>query len=420
MPPAREKLESVLERSRSADWVRRLPPAWLALVAVGVIGAIGVFWYFAGSGNKEVEYATKPVVYGSVLVKVRATGTIQPTDKVEISSELSGILREVLVDFNDIVNKGQVLAKLDTETLEAQRDSARAALAVKQARVREVNATVAESSAAFGRAKTLHDRQFLSDQGLEQVRATHARARASLGSAQADMRASEGELKVRQTSIGKATIRSPIDGIVLARNVEAGQTVASSLQAPVLFTLAQDLKRMQLEVDIDEADVSLVNADNTATFWVEGLPERTFPAKVTAIHFSPETVAGVVTYKAVLAIDNSELLLRPGMTATADINVHEVKDALLIPNAALRFTPQRGNAREERSWLQRLMPRSPGRRTSQPRKSPGTGKSVWVLVGEAVEQRSVVTGASDGVNTSVAGGQLKAGEMVIVDSTASG
>ena len=380
--------------------------------------AMALVWYFAVPSTKVLQYVTKPVTRGDLVVTVRATGTIQPTDQVEISSELSGTMREVLVDFNDTVKRGQVLARLDTEALDAQLASARASLAAKQARVREVNATVSESRSALGRAQSLFARQFLSQQGLEQARAAHDRAVATLGSAQADMAVTAGELKVRQTNMSKATIRSPIDGIVLARNVEPGQTVASSLQAPVLFTLAQDLKRMQLEVDIDEADVSLVRDDNKATFWVEGIAARTFPAKITAIHYSPETVAGVVTYKTILSIENSELLLRPGMTATADIRVLEFVDALLVPNAALRFSPRSGQAAPQQSWLQRLMPRAPGRRSAQRTKSPGDGKSVWVLVGEAAEERSVTTGASDGNNTTVTSEDLKVGDLVIVDSNA--
>jgi HlyD family secretion protein len=266
----------------------------------------------------------------------------------------------------------------------------------------------------------LRQRQFLSEQGLEQARAAYDRAVASLGSARADVQTARADLKAKQTNLSKATIRSPISGIVLDRNVEPGQTVASSLQAPVLFKLAQDLKRMQLEVDIDEADVSQVHEGDKATFWVEGFPDKTFPAQISAVRYSSETVEGVVTYKAILTIDNSELLLRPGMTATADIRVEEVRDALLVPNAALRFEPPQQMSGDNRSWLQRLMPRGPGRRTSQPSKSPGTGKSVWVLVNRQTVERSIKTGLTDGTNTVVVGGDLKAGEAVVVDADTGG
>lgn len=400
--------------------MRLLPPNWV-LIAVAVAAAVALIaWSFLGSATTEFKYVTQTAKRGDVTVTVRATGTIEPTDQVDISSELSGTVRSVHVDYNDTVKKGQVLAELDTETLDAQIASSRATLSARQARVREIEATVAETKAAYNRAATLRQKQFLSAQGLEQARATYDRALASLGSAKADVQTARADLKTKQTNLGKATIRSPIGGIVLDRNVEPGQTVASSLQAPVLFKLAQDLKRMQLEVDIDEADVSQVQKGDSATFWVEGFPEKTFPAQITAVRYSSETVAGVVTYKAILTIDNSELLLRPGMTATADIRVEEVKDALLVPNAALRFELPAATTGDNRSWLQRLMPRGPGRRTSQPSKSPGTGKSVWILVNNQAVERSIKTGVSDGTNTVVTDGELKAGDNVVVDADTGG
>lgn len=416
MQQDRGTLRTVLARERATDWMRLLPPSWVVIAAAVAAAVMLIAWFFLGSATTEIKYVTQTVKHGDVTVTVRATGTIEPTDQVDISSELSGTVRSVHVDYNDTVKKGQVLAELDTETLDAQIASSRATLAARQARVMEIEATVAETKAACDRAATLRQKKFLSAQGLEQARATYDRALASLGSAKADVQTARADLKTKQTNLGKATIRSPIGGIVLDRNVEPGQTVAASLQAPVLFKLAQDLKRMQLEVDIDEADVSQVQRGDSATFWVEGFPEKTFPAQITVVRYSSETVAGVMTYKAILAIDNSELLLRPGMTATADIRVEEVKDELLVPNAALRFELPAATAGDNRSWLQRLMPRPPGRRPSQPSKSPGTGKSVWVLVNSQAVERSIKIGVSDGTNTVVTEGELKTGENVVVDA----
>lgn len=417
MQQQRTDLKSVLAANRSADWMRLLPPAWVMLTAAGIVLLAIVYWYFFAQTTAQTTYTTQPVTRGDVVVTVRATGTIEPVDQVEISSELSGTMRYVDVDFNDVVKKGQVLARLDTDALDAQIASATATLAAREARVREARATVAETRAAYGRAKVLREKQFLSAAGLEQARAAYERAAASLGSAEADVRTARADLKVKETNLGKANIRSPIAGVVLDRNVEPGQTVASSLQAPVLFKIAQDLKRMQLEVDIDEADVAAVTKGDQATFWVEGLPERTFPAQISEVHYASKTVEGVVTYKAILSIDNSELLLRPGMTATADIRVEEVKDAELIPNAALRFEPTAQTNGTSRSWLQRLMPRGPGSgRRPEAAKSPGTGKSVWVLVNKQPVERPVTTGLSDGTNTVVNGGGIKAGDQVIVDA----
>jgi HlyD family secretion protein len=410
----RKDLQTVLAQNRAADWARFLPPTWVLVTAAVLLVAGGAYWYLFAKASAEIKYSTQPVIRGDVVVTVRATGTIAPVDEVDVSSELSGMMRSVEVDFNDVVKKGQILARLDTDALDAQIAASRATLAAREARVREVSATVAETQAAYNRAETLRQKQFLSAAGLDQARAAYARAVASLASAKADVQTARADLKVKETNLGKANIRSPINGVVLDRNVEPGQTVASSFQAPVLFKIAQDLKRMQLEVDIDEADVAQVQKDDRATFWVEGLPDKTFPAQIADVHYSSKTVEGVVTYKAILSIDNSELLLRPGMTATADIRVDEVKDAELVPNTALRFSPQQ-DAADTRSWLQRLMPRGPGRRP-QPSKSPGTGKSVWVLVDKQAVERQLTTGLSDGNNTVVKGGEVKLGDLVIVDA----
>ena len=416
MQQLRKDLRTILAQNRATDWARFLPPTWV-LVSGAVLLVVAVaYWYFFAKASAEIKYMTQPVTRGDVVVTVRATGTIEPVDQVDVSSELSGTMRHVDVDFNDVVKKGQVLARLDTDAIEAQIASSRATLAAREARVKEVGATLAETQASYNRAKMLQQRQFLSAAGLDQARATYERSVASLASAKADVQTARADLQVKETNLGKANIRSPINGVVLDRNVEPGQTVASSFQAPVLFKIAQDLKRMQLEVDIDEADVAQVQKGDRATFWVEGLPDKIFPAQISDVHYSSKTVEGVVTYKAILSIDNSELLLRPGMTATADIRVEEVKDAELVPNAALRFTPPRQTNGDGRSWLQRLMPRGPGRPPSQASKSPGTGKSVWVLVNKQAVERPITTGLSDGTNTVVNGGEIKNGDLVIVDA----
>jgi HlyD family secretion protein len=204
---------------------------------------------------------------------------------------------------------------------------------------------------------------------------------------------------------------------VLTRNVDPGQTVASSLQAPVLFSIAEDLKQMELRVDVDEADVGKVAAGQGATFTVDAFPNRKFPATIRELRFASETIQGVVTYKAVLNIDNSELLLRPGMTATAEINVIEVKDALLVPNAALRYAPPVGDKATNRSLLSQLLPGRPRFRSATPRQGAGQNGTVWILQdGEPVAVK-VVIGVSDGKNTEIKSGDLKAGQALIVDQT---
>ncbi|MCR4281601.1 MAG: efflux RND transporter periplasmic adaptor subunit, partial [Bauldia sp.] len=237
--------------------------------------------------------------------------------------------------------------------------------------------------------------------------------------AKAKLETAKANFSISQADRAKAEILSPIDGVVLARNVEVGQTVASSLQAPVLFTLAEDLAKMQLEVNIDEADVGSVVEGDSASFSVEAHQDRTFPAKIAQIRYSPATVEGVVAYKAILTVDNSELLLRPGMTATADITVQEIRDSLVVPNAALRYAPpatqtSRGGGA---GLLGFLMPRPPS--VQQPVQTTGGRSTVWVLRDGAPVAVSVKTGLSDGSHTAVTEGELTTDDKVIVGSKTS-
>ena len=264
---------------------------------------------------------------------------MQPTNQVQISSELSGTVATVNADFNDHVTKGQQLASLVTDNLQAAVALSAATLTARQADVRQAQATVDETAAAYARAQPLADKGLTSVGTAEAAKAAAARATAALASANANLQIAQANASIAQSDLGKANIVSPVDGIVLSRAVEVGQTVAASLQAPILFTLAEDLTKMQLQVDIDEADVGKVAEGNAATFTVEAYAGRTFPAIIEQVRYSPATVEGVVTYKAILTVDNSDLVLRPGMTATAEITVEEVKDTLLVPNAALRYAP---------------------------------------------------------------------------------
>ncbi len=389
----------------------------LAIAAgVGLALLVGIGWMFSGSGAK-VRYTTTPVTRGSLVVVVTATGSVQPTNKVDVSSELSGTIRRVLVDYNSPVKAGQPLAELDTDKLDATVASSRAKLAAARAKVDDAEATVLEKQRDLVRKKLLAGKQVTSTHDLDLAQATHDRALAGLASAKADVGVAQAELKLNETNLSKACICSPINGVVLKRSAEPGQTVASSLQAPVLFSIAEDLRQMELQVDVDEADVGKVKSGQKASFGVDAFPERRFPAQIRDVRFASETVQGVVTYKAVLAIDNSELLLRPGMTATSEIRVEEVADALLVPNAALRYAPPTEST-DRRSFLQRIMPGPPFRRSASPR-DPGTQqRSLWVLEAGQPLAVPVVVGASDGRFTEVKSGELRAGQIVILDQTA--
>ena len=386
------------------------------------LGLGGVGWLvFGGSGGQDsIRYSSEAVRRGNLTETVTATGTVEPTNKVEVSSELSGMVRKVLVDYNDRVMAGQTLATLDTDKLSAEVERSQAALAVKQATAEQAEATLFETKQAFDRATALTEKEIVSRSSSDAASAVYRRAVAGVAVAKADVQAARADLAADETNLKKATIASPIDGIVMSRTVEAGQTVAASLQAPVLFTIAENLASMQLEVDVDEADVGEVGTGQSATFTVEAYREERFPAKVTMVRVAPETINGVVTYTAILALDNAKLLLRPGMTATADIVVKQVKDAVLVPNAALRYAPPTNsgtNGSRSRGLLSFLLPRPP--RTNIPKAAePASGeRTIYVLEDGKPKRLAIHVGATDGSWTEILDGPLKPGERVITGSS---
>ncbi len=407
-----------------APWRRFRRWLIVAIVAVIAVGG-GWYWYASSTRTTAVAYVTAPVTRGDLTVTVTATGTVQPTDQVDISSELSGTIASVNADFNDRVTKGSTLATLATDKLNSNVSLAKATLEARQADVQQAQATVEQTNAALSRQQKLAGQALASTETLDAAKADADRAAAALTSANANLDIAKANLDIAQSDLGKATIVSPVDGIVLARTVEVGQTVASSLQAPILFTLAQDLTKMELQVAVDEADVGKVKEGDTASFTVEAYADRKFPATISQVRYSPVTVEGVTTYTAVLTVDNSDLTLRPGMTATADITVDQVKDALLVPNGALRYTPpvrQQTAAGGQRTGglLGLLLPSGAGgnrnRTTITQAASDTSQHTLWVSRdGQPVPVR-VTTGVTDGTHTVVVSGDLKEGDQVITGS----
>ncbi len=391
---------------------------WLVIGAVFLAAAGGVWWWTATGDSGTTKYTTVAAKRTDIIVTVTATGTIEPINQVDISSELSGRVRAVKADFNDAVKKGEILAELDTDKLDAAVQSARASVIARKASLTEAEATLTERADGYERAQQLAKRGIASQESLLSSKASWLRAQAAIETAKANVLVAEAELRLQETNLAKACICSPIDGIVLNRTVEEGQIVAASLQAPTLFTLAESLTRMDLTVDIDEADIGQVKIANPADFTVEAWQDRTFKATISQLRFAPETVDGVVTYKAVLDVDNTDLALRPGMTATAEIRVADHKDVLAIPNAALRYAPPAAKAKNKGSLLSRLMPRPPRTESVAGNESvadDGT-RAIWVLEGTEPRQIRVRTGASDGDWTQVTGGDLPAGAAVVTAS----
>jgi len=395
------------------------------MAAAVAIGAVIAGLVLARTDQTDgTQYRTEDARRGDLIVTVTATGNLEPTNQVDVGTELSGTVRSVNADYNDKVKLGQVLARLDTLKLEAQNLQYKAALASAKAKVLQAQATVKETASNLKRLRQVREltgNKSPSQCDIDAAEAALDRAKADEASANAAVSQAQAVLEANETDLQKAVIRSPINGVVLGRSVEPGQTVAASLQAPVLFTLAEDLTQMELHVDVDEADVGQVREGQAATFTVDAYPDRTFQAQITQVRYGSETTGGVVTYETVLKVKNTDLSLRPGMTATADITVQKVEDVLLIPNAALRFTPPAAAEKKTASGgglLNALLPH-PRRRESQ-RRNGNTGsreeQRVWTLQGGQIVPVAVTTGTNDGTLTEVTGGDVSLGMPLVVDT----
>jgi HlyD family secretion protein len=367
-----------------------------------------------------VTYETNPAKRADLTVTVTATGTIQPTTQIDVSSETSGVVRAVNVDNNSLIKKGDVLAELDSERLKGQLKSLQASVESAKAKLADTQATLKASELAYTRQISLQRRGLAITQDLEAAQATQQRSIAAVASAQADIQVAIANLDLKQIDIDKSQILSPVDGIVLKRAVEPGQTVASSLQAPVLFTLAEDLKRMQLEANIDEADIGTVKLGQRANFTVDAFTGRNFPARIEAVEFFPQTTDGVVTYKAILSVDNSDLALRPGMTATAQVTVQEISNALLVPNAALRYSPPVQTEQQSFSLSRLFLPRMPRNEKSARTETVAGERTVWVLKNNVPGALQITTGASDGKMTEVVKGDIAPDDLLVIAAKQTG
>jgi HlyD family secretion protein len=373
---------------------RRRRRGWPIAAALVIVALAAGTYALRRHPTTAPQYVTDSVRQGALLVTVTATGTLQPTNQVDVGSEVSGIIDRVLVDFNATVKAGQVLAELDTQQLEARVASAHAALAVAEASLVQAQATVTETAAKAARSRELASKNIASQQSLETDDAAAQRAVAAVASAKAQVTSAQASLKDAETARSKAAIRSPIDGMVIAREVDPGQTVAATFQTPVLFKVAEDLRRMELHLDVDESDIGQVHAGQHAGFRVDAYPGKSFEAQITSVRFNPRTVNNVVTYETVLSVANPDLLLRPGMTATADVLIAQKDDALLVPNRALRFLPPEQAAA---------------------RASTHDATRVWVERDGAPSPVAVTTGLTNGDVTEIEPGPIAPGSRVIVD-----
>ncbi|MBD3893090.1 efflux RND transporter periplasmic adaptor subunit [Hydrogenophaga sp.] len=421
LAPESAELQALLGSDPTPPWWRR--PALGFTLACLIVAAVGLwFWQSQARSEAALSYVTEPLRRGDLTLTVSANGTLQPTRTVQIGSELSGTVARVHVDVNDRVQAGQVLVELDPSRLADQVLRAQAALQVAQAQLTQAQASETEAQAQLARldeVARLSQGQLPSAAELDAARAAYARARAARASALANVNAAQAALQSDQSQLSRASIRSPIDGVVLARSVDPGNAVAASLQAVTLLTIAQDLSQLRLDVNIDEADVAAVKAGQDASFTVSAHPGRRFPARVTRVAFGASRTDNVVSYTATLSVDNRDQRLRPGMSAVARITATERSDVLLVPNTALRFAPSSPPSEGGNGFIGRLLLSPP--RVGAP-KTVGTEpvgarstRQIWLLQDGVPVPQVVKTGISDGRLTEVSGDALAPGLAVITD-----
>ena len=427
---AAEDLDDLLGTAgRRRPWWRRLS-LWITVALLALVGVGAWVWTVQRQAAATPRYITEPVTRGALTVFVTANGSLEPTTQVNLGSELSGTVSRVLVDVNDHVDAGQVLVELDSARLRDTVTGARAALAAAQAALQQGQAGEVEARDSLTRLQAVHKLsagQVPSQSEMAAAEAALARAVANQASARAGIAQARATLSSNTTSLAKASIRSPIDGVVLSRTVEPGMAVAASLQAVTLLTLAEDLTQMKLEVNVDEADVGQVHVGQDATFTVAAYPTRHYPAHLTRVGIGPTTKDNVVTYLTELSVDNSDRSLRPGMTATATITTVQRNDVLLVPNAALRFSPDTAAPLAAGGDIVgRMLPRRPGGSTRSAGTNIALARQVWVLgaadKGERPQPRpiAVTPGVSDGRMTEITSADLPPGAQVIVGQRAGG
>ncbi|MBI4920402.1 MAG: efflux RND transporter periplasmic adaptor subunit [Devosia nanyangense] len=385
--------------------------AWIAVAAVGAVllAVVGWMWWSGAFGTRTAGFVTEPAARGDIHVTLVATGTLEPTQQVDVASTVSGTIASVDVDYNQTVVKGQALAHLDMSDLEAKLSRALAMVDVQKASRLSAAASLADAEAALARTEALASGSAVSQRDIDLARTAVQRAEASVASAEAQLKAAEADLQTTRNDYAKGVIAAPIDGIVLDVNVEPGQAIGTASLGVALFSIAADLRSLDLQVDIDEADVARVGEGDAASFTVEASPDKPFNGTIRQIRSAPTVSDGVVSYKALIAVDNAAQLLRPGMTATADIAVDDAIGVLTVPNAALRFSP---SATAPSGVFSSVTPKSTIETDA------GGEQIVWVLTDGEATAVAVTVGLTDGQRTEITGGELKDGDLVITGNKA--
>ena len=363
---------------------RYLIPLALALV-IGGISLVNI------NANK-ITYQTQKLTKCTITDVVEASGTINPVNIVSVGSTVSGLMKEIYVDFNSEVKKGQLLAQIDPANFQASVDQNQAQITNAQANLARLNAELSMAEKTYTRYKNLYAKNFIARSELDQAESDYLAKKASIGAQKASIAQAQANYKTAVTNLGYTKIIAPVDGTIISRDINVGQPVAASFQAPELFKIAQDLTKMQIEVNVSEADIGRVKEGQEVEFNLDGYPDTTFKGIVTQVRLDSTTTSNVVTYTVIVSVDNEDLTLKPGMTANVSIITKRSTDVMCAPNVALKFTPQTNGQRYQ-------------------------NRGIWVLKNGKPKRIDIEVGASDETNVEVVSKDLKLGDNVIISST---
>lgn len=367
----------------------------IVVIALGVV----LFFVFKNKDGKQ-KFVTDKITRGDIKSTVSATGTVNAVTTVQVGTQVSGTIQKLFVDFNSPVKKGQLLAQIDPAIFDAQVGQARANLLSAKANLEKSQVMLRDTKTTLERNKILYAKNFIAKSDLDTSETNYLSAIAQIKVSEAQIQQAQAALDSSAINLKYTKILSPVNGTVISRNIDVGQTVAASFQTPTLFTIAQDLTKMQIDTSVDESDIGKVKAGQKAAFTVDAYPESTFNGKVSVVRNAPINVSNVVTYNAVIIVDNTDLKLKPGMTANVSVETESKQSVLLVPNAALRFKPATSAA-------------SPNQKGTKGPKGPG----VWILENNKPKNVKITTGISDGNYTEVISSELTEGQQIITDSS---
>ena len=396
-----------MEEMKKVTQYKRSGLMWKIFIAVFllILTFIGYKIFFSKAPQDEFSYVTQPLKKGDLTITVSATGNIQPVEQVNVGSEVSGTIEKVFVDYNDVVKKGELLAQIDRTKYESNLKKTEASLASANASLQNMQAQLYKAESIISRDKMLREATngaLPSKNDWDNDWSSYMIAKAQISSANAQINQAKQDLISSQYDLEKTNVYSPVDGTILVKSIDPGQTVAASFQTPVLFTIAKDLTKMQLQATIDEADIAKVKEDQNVTFSVDAYPHLKFYTSITQVRVNSAIVDGVVTYLAIMNYDNSKLLLRPGMSADIDITTQNIKDALIVPKAALLFIPVKpkvkkmfGSDKDEKIAVD-------------------TKPHIWILKNKQPQKVYVKLLGSNGAMSAISSDALKGGEAIII------